>query len=222
MIERPFAIFRQYEDRVRVRLYGRADGIMNRADVERFEGQPVADAEQTHGPISVRVEDPGTSAGADGVMTDARGLALSSRSADCQAFAVYDTVKNVGGVLHSGWPGLVKGAIPTFMEALRDEWGSDPTDLVIGIGPSLCLACGEFTDPVRELPTIDPRFFHGRLVDLRGIADDQWTSLGVKPGNIERHPDCSKCDVNRWWSLRGGDKEAMAKGARNILSISLR
>jgi copper oxidase (laccase) domain-containing protein len=83
------------------------------------------------------------------------------------------------------------------------------------------LACSEFTDPLRELPTIDPRFFRERLVDLRGIADDQWISLGVKPEHIERHSDCSKCDVDRWWSLRGGDKDEMAKGARNLLTISL-
>lgn len=222
MIDRPFAIFRQFEDLVRVRLYDRSDNVFGRDDVERLEGMPVADGEQTHGRLTVHVEGSGTTPVADGIATDARGFALSTRSADCQSFAVYDPVLHIGGVLHSGWPGLVKGAIPGFAETLRREWGSDPANLIVGVGPSLCVACSEFTDPARELPTIDPRFFHGRLVDLRGIADDQWTSLGVKPSNIERHPDCSKCDVNRWWSLRGGDKEAMARGARNNLTFSLR
>lgn len=221
MTESPFIIFRPYENRVRVRLYDRSDNLFGRGDVERLEGMPVADGEQTHGPLTVRVEGSGTTPVADGTATDTRGLALSTRSADCQSFAVYDPVLHVGGVLHSGWPGLVKGAIPGFVETLRREWGSDPANLIVGVGPSLCLACSEFTDPVRELPTIDPRFFHGRLVDLRGIADEQWTSLGVQPGNIERHPDCSKCDVERWWSLRGGDKEALGKGYRNALTISL-
>lgn len=222
MTERPFALFRPFEDRVQVKLYGRADDIACRDDVERLEGMPVADCEQTHGTLTVRVDGPGTVATADGIVTDALGFALSSRSADCQAFAVYDTVLRVGGVLHSGWQGLVKGAIPRFMETLRREWGSDCADVIVGVGPSLCLACSEFTDPARELPAIDPRFFRGRLVDLRGIADDQWTALGVKPKHIERHPDCTKCDVARWWSLRGGDKEALARGYRNSLTLSLR
>jgi copper oxidase (laccase) domain-containing protein len=221
MTESPFAIFRPYGDGVHVRLYGRADGIASRADVERSEGMPVADCEQTHGPLTVRADAPGTSPAADGVATDAHGFALSTRSADCQSFAVYDTALHVGGVLHSGWPGLVKGAIPGFVETMRREWGSDPANLVIGVGPSLCLACSQFTDPLRELPTIDPHFFRERLVDLRGIADDQWMSLGVRPGNIERHPDCTKCNVDRWWSLRGGDKEALSKGSRNALTFSL-
>lgn len=221
MIDQPFLIFRPYGDRVRVRLYDRSDDVFGRDDVERLDGMPVADAEQTHGALTVRVEGSGTSPVADGIATDTSGLTLSSRSADCQAFAIYDPVLHVGGVLHSGWPGLVKGAIPAFTELLRREWGSDMADVVIGVGPSLCLACSEFTDPVHELPTINPRFFHGRLVDLRGIADDQWTTLGVKPDNIERYPDCSKCDVNRWWSLRGGDKEPMSRGARNVLTFSL-
>ncbi len=221
MTVRPFSIFRPYEDRVQVRIHGRAENVASRADVERLEGMPVADCEQTHGPLTVRVDAPGTSPVADGVATDTRDLALSSRSADCQAFAVYDPTLHIGGVLHSGWPGLVKGAIPGFMETMRREWGSDPANLIVGVGPSLCLACSQFTDPLRELPTIDPRFFHERLVDLRGIADDQWTSLGVKTGNIERHPDCTKCHVDRWWSLRGGDKEFLQQGYRNALTFSL-
>jgi len=221
MIEQPFALFRPFQDRVRVRLYDRGDGVMHTADVARLEGQSVADGEQTHGPLTERVLGPGTIAGADGVATDVHGLTLSSRNADCQSFAVFDPVRGIGGVLHTGWKGLLNGAIPAFVHLLHHEWGNDPRNLMVGAGPSLCTTCAEFTDPVTELVGIDHRFFYGRLVNLRAIADDQWESAGVMPGCIERHPDCPKCDVDRWWSLRGGDKEAMAAGARNILTISL-
>jgi copper oxidase (laccase) domain-containing protein len=219
----PFAIFRPYGDRVRVRLYGKSDAVYSAHDVTVKEGQLLAaDPQQTHGSLTTRVFGAGTVPDADGLVTDVRGLSLSCRSADCQTFAVYDPVHGAGGVLHAGWHGLVKGAIPAFVDVMRREWKSDPADFLIGVGPSLCWDCGEFTEPARELPTIDPRFFRQRLVNLRGIADDQWTSIGVRPDNIERHPDCSKCEGVHWWSLRGGDREEMMKGARNVLTFSLK
>lgn len=222
MIEQPFAIFRPFEDRVRVRLYDRGDAVMNAADVTRLEGLPVADGEQTHGPLSERVLGPGTVAGADGIATDVRGLALASRNADCQSFAVFDPARGVGGVLHTGWKGLLNGAIPAFAHLLHHEWGSDPRNLLVGAGPSLCTTCAEFTDPAAELAGIDPRFFYGRLANLRAIADDQWEGAGVMPECIERHPDCTKCSVDRWWSLRGGDKEFLRQGFRNAMTFSLK
>lgn len=219
----PFAIFRPYGDRARVRLYGRADGIASDAALREAEGMPIAGGEHVHGNVTAVVREAGERiAGADGVITDAAGLALHTRGADCQIFAVYDPARHAGGTLHAGWRGLVRGAIPAFVDAMRTAFGSDPADLLVGAGPSLCARCGEFTDPVAELVGIDPRFFQGRLADLPAIADDQWTRAGVRPGNLERHPDCTKCGIARWWSLRGGDKESLAAGNRNALTFSLR
>lgn len=222
MTEHPFAVFRPFSDRLRVRLYDRSDDLHSSDDVRRLEGLPLAEGEQTHGPLVMRVNEAGLSPAMDGIATDTTGLALGTRGADCQIFAVYDPVHHAGGVLHAGWRGLVARAIPAFVDLMRREWGSDPADLVVGAGPSLCFACSEFTDPIAELTGIDARFFRGRLADLRSIADDQWMSAGVKREHIERHPDCTKCDVSRWWSLRGGDKEALRSGSRNMLVLVLR
>lgn len=223
MTDRPFAVFRPHEDRVRVRLYDRGDAIASDAQLETLEGLPVAGAEQAHNNGTVIVRESVTTRipRADGLATDARGLALHTRGADCQIFAVYDPAHRCGGVLHAGWRGLVAGAIPAFVDVLKNEWNTDPVDLVVGAGPSLCFACAEFTDPRTELTGIDARFFDGRHADLRAIADDQWTALGVRSGNMERHPDCPKCDRDRWWSLRGGDKEFLREGFRNALTFSL-
>jgi copper oxidase (laccase) domain-containing protein len=223
MIESPFAIFRPYEDRVRVRLYGRADGIASDEQLREAEGVAIVGGEHVHGNATVRVRGDETDrvAGVDGIVTAASGIALHTRGADCQIFAVYDPVRHAGGTLHAGWRGIVNGAIPAFVEAMRKEFGSDPATLLVGAGPSLRFECGEFTDPVAELPGVDPRFFDGRLADLPAIADDQWTTAGVLAANMERHPDCTKCNVDRWWSLRGGDNEALRQGYRNALTFSL-
>lgn len=222
MIDQPFTIFQPYADRLRVRLYERSDDLHGTDDVQRHEGIPVADAEQPHGPRTARVDTACTTLGVDGLVTHTQGLALATRGADCQIFVAYDPRNSCGGVLHVGWKGLLNGAIAGFMQEIEGVWGSDPRELLIGAGPSLCLTCSEFTDPTRELTGIDHRFFQGRLADLRSIADDQWLRAGVRRTNIERHADCTRCHRERWWSLRGGDKEALRTGSRNVLTLSLR
>ena len=181
-------------------------------------------AEQAHEDLTVVVREAVAARvpRADGLVTDRAGIALHARGADCQIFAVYDPVRHAGGVLHAGWRGLVRGAIPAFLGAMREAYGTDPADVLVGAGPSLGPECGEFTDPAAELVGIDPKFFRGRLADLPAIADAQWAALGVKRGNVERHPDCTKCAVDRWYSLRGGDKVALGAGYRNAIVLSLR
>lgn len=224
MIEHPFDNFRQYEDRVRVRLYDRSDGIASREDLERLEGTSIADAEQPHGAVTTVVREGKNSRvpGSDGLATDAKGIALVTRGADCQMFAVYDPTHGCGGVLHAGWRGLVAGAIPAFIQTMRAEWGTNPADLLVGAGPSLCFDCGEFTDPERELAGIDPTFFRARLADLCGIATEQFIAAGVKRESIERHGDCTRCERDAWWSLRGGHKEYLQQGHQNAMTFLLK
>lgn len=217
MTDHPFDIFRPYHDRIQVRLYDKQDDVRSPEALP----QPLADGEQVHAALTRTVETPGRLNGTDGLATAVPGLTLATRSADCQCFAVYDPVLHVGGVLHAGWRGMIAGAIPGFISTIRYVWKSKPSDLLIAAGPSLCLECSEFTDPLKELPMIDERFFHDRKVDLRGIADEQWRSCGVRVKNIERHDDCTRCHKDQWWTLRGGDEPVRATPVRNVLTISL-
>ena len=158
---------------------------------------------------------------ADGMITDTIGLPLVIRVADCQSFCIYAPKKRVIGALHAGWRGLVADAIEEHFNVLKREWDIEPKDVWIAAGPSLCQRCAEFTDPKKELPGIDPRFFDGRYVDLRGIADEKFRTLGVVPERIERHPDCTRCHPERYWSYRGGDRSAVQQGSSNLLLCSI-
>lgn len=220
----PFALFRPYADRVRLRLYDRSDGIATREDLRILEGHPIVDAEQPHKAVTMIVREGSSDRvpGADGLATDVPGISLITRGADCQMFAMYDPVHHCGGVLHAGWRGLLAGAIPAFIDTLNHEWGTHPSDLIVGAGPSLCFDCGEFTNPTAELPGINPKFFRARLADLCGIALEQLRTAGVRPNNVERHADCTRCDNERWWSLRGGHKEYLRAGHQNALAFVLK
>lgn len=222
MIRSPFALFRPYEDCLTVSLFTKKDRVQSSRLAERL-GTSFACPKQVHGVRTVNVSEPlNRTVEADGVITDQADLTLAVLSADCQTFVVYAPKKHVAGVLHAGWRGLLAGAIPSFFKTLHEEFGALPEDALVGASPSLCRNCSEFSDPLRELPGIDPKFFIGRLVDLHGIADAQLHALGIAKDRLERLPDCPRCQNNAYWSYRGGDQAAVREGWENALTCTLR
>lgn len=182
-----------------------------------------AEIRQNHGTDTVILRTPLTPPPqADAVATDTPGLLLSLKIADCQNFAVYAPRPHVIGLIHAGWRGMNAHIISLFYDTLKREWGIHPYETVVWAGPSLCKRCAEFTDPQRELPQIDPRFFHGRHVDLQRAAIEEFLHLGVPMTKIERHSDCTCCQREKYWTYRGGDREAVLQGKENILAATLR
>lgn len=111
--------------------------------------------------------------------------------------------------------------ISSFFHTIHREWGILPQETFIWAGPSLCHSCAEFTNPLVELPNIDSQFFHDRHVDLQGAALQEFISIGVPEKHIERHPDCTCCHPKKYWTYRGGDREAVLQGKENILACTL-
>jgi len=222
MIKEPFVLFATFANRISVTLWNRAD--LQPHDVCGSLNIPEeAFAEQVHCIKTSIVRNAIRYApGADGLATDKPGLALSVRWADCQSFIVYAPERNVVGTLHAGWRGLNAGAIPQFFQVMKQEWNIAPEEILVAAGPSLCQKCSEFTDPKRELPNVPSEFIRGKNADLRGAADAQLLTLGVLPKHLERHPDCTCCHAEKYWTYRGGDREAVKSGERNLLACVLR
>lgn len=215
MIDQPFTIFAPYRDQLDMRFFTKAD--------QPLDEHYLVSLNQVHGNTTIIVRSPSfREKEADGVITDQPDLTLTIRVADCQAFVVYAPEQNVIGLLHAGWKGLVNGAIAAFFEQMKREWNIDPSTVLVGAAPSLCMHCAEFTDPAKELIGIDPQFFDGRHANLRAIADDQLMRCGVLPEHMERMPDCTKCQSNAYWSYRGGDREVVIKGSTNVLTVKLK
>jgi len=221
MIKESFALLRPFTDSLSIAMWTKADPRPH--DVcGALSVKEEASAEQIHGTKTSIVRDAIRYApDADGLVTDKPGLALSVRWADCQSFIVYAPKPNVIGTLHAGWRGLNAGAIPEFFQVLRQEWNIVPEETFVAAGPSLCQRCARFTDPKRELPNIPSVFFQEKNVDLRGAADAQLFGLGILPDRLERHPDCTCCHPETYWTYRGGDREAVRVGQTNLLACAL-
>ncbi len=224
MNNQPFSIFAPFQDRIAVTFFSKSDAVSSDADLKTLlHTAELATVQQVHGKKTIIVREAVERApDADGLITDTKNLTLAVRVADCQSFVVYEPKSNVVGVLHAGWKGLISKAIPEFFRTLESEWNILATDTYVGAGPSLCQKCAEFTDPLQELPDMNPRFFSGRCADLRGYADQQLMDMGVDRGRIERMDDCTKCKKFKYYSYRGGDKEAVMQGWDNVLVCTLK
>ena len=219
----PFSLFSSYADKIQILLFHKSDAIESDQQVAKaFKGTDVAALHQVHGNHTIVTRSPiARDQQADGLLTDTPNLVLSTRWADCQNFVLYAPGHHVCGVLHAGWKGLLTGAIPAWIRTLQEEWGIHPSQCLVGAGPSLCQQCAGFTDPLTELPGIDPQFFDGRFVDLQGIANQQLLDAGILPEHFERHADCTRCKPESYWTYRGGHKEEVQQGRTNVLACSL-
>lgn len=226
MLRDPFTLFHPFGSDLTVALCRREDPIQSDGDAAQLLGldpHRTAGLHQVHGNKTVILREPSARIlEADGMLTDQAGLLLCTRWADCQNFAVSVPQSHVVGVLHAGWKGLVAGAIPSFFAALQNEWQATAADAFVVAGPSLCAACAEFTDPLSELPGIPSELINGRTADLQTWADQQLLDAGVLPQHFERHPACTRCSPDAYWTYRGGHREEVKNGRTNMLVIALR
>ncbi|MBI5155938.1 polyphenol oxidase family protein [Candidatus Peregrinibacteria bacterium] len=223
MKQNPFRIFAPFRTDFTVDLWRKEDKVNKERNLPTiFAGKRFAIPKQVHGPVTVITRAPMfCTEKADAIATDEMNLTLGILMADCQCFVVYEPKKKIAGLIHAGWKGLIRGVIPAFFTTLKEEWGIKPSQTFVAAGPSLCQQCSQFTDPQQELPGIGKKFFDGRLVDLQGIADDQLEKLGVPSEQRERHPDCTRCHSDTYWSYRGPDRDMILEGWENMLSCRI-
>lgn len=75
----------------------------------------------------------------DGIITDNNLLVPVVTVADCVPVFLYDNVKNIFAVVHSGWKGT--GIIGNAIKLAVEKFGSKKEDICIAIGPHICQDC---------------------------------------------------------------------------------
>ena len=73
----------------------------------------------------------------DGLITNETGCGLTMNYADCTPIFLYDPINHAIGVGHAGWQGTVKNVPGSMVRAMQNAFGSNPADLVAGIGPCI-------------------------------------------------------------------------------------
>ncbi len=84
----------------------------------------------------------------DGLITNEKGIALTTFYADCVPLYFVDPKQKAIGLAHSGWRGTVQQMGACMVKAMQEQFGSHPKDLIAAIGPSICQDCYEVSEEV--------------------------------------------------------------------------
>ncbi len=84
----------------------------------------------------------------DGIITNEPGCALTMNYADCAPIFLFDPVQQAIGLGHAGWQGAVKDLPGAMVRAMQQAFGSQPADLLAGVGPCIGPCCYEVGEPV--------------------------------------------------------------------------
>ncbi|MBB1259950.1 peptidoglycan editing factor PgeF [Streptomyces sp. OF8] len=137
---------------------------------------------------------PGDTPPVDGVVHAGAELALAVLTADCTPVLLADPVAAVIGAAHAGRPGLVAGVVPATVEAMV-ELGARPDRIEAGLGPSVCGACYEVPERMRdEVAAVVPQAYATTswgtpAVDVAAGVCAQLDALGVRA--VDAPPVCT-------------------------------
>ena len=120
--------------------------------------------------------------GVDGLITNKKGVPLVTYYADCVPLYLVDVKNKAIGLSHSGWRGTVKRMGEQTIKAMKENFGTNPHDLVVLIGPSICNECYEVSEDV--------------AVEFRNVFDEDALKT------ILYDKENGKYDLNLWEANR--------------------
>ncbi len=149
-----------------------------------------------------------TPEGADGLITDRRGVPLLTLSADCVLVLLWDPVRRALANVHASRHGSLAGICTRAIEGLRRTYGTDPADLVAAVGPSIGPCCYHVREDVAQgwRARHGDRFLRpgegGIVLDLWSATRAQLEECGLKPAQIDVAGVCTRCTPDLLFSYR--------------------
>ena len=159
----------------------------------------------------------------DGLITNEPGICLTTFYADCVPLFFVDPVHKAIGLSHSGWRGTVNRMGQATLQKMKEEYGTDPSDVVAAIGPSICQDCYEVSEDVISAfqESFDKKHWNALFyqkengkyqLDLWKANEIILVEAGVKIDNIAVTNVCTNCNSDLLFSHRA------TKGQRGSLA----
>lgn len=145
----------------------------------------------------------------DALVTDEAGVCLMVLTADCVPVLLYDPKCGAIAAIHAGWKGTAADIVGKTVNLLRKRYGSEPRNILAGIGPAIGKCCFEVGEEVASV-------FQGRYpeqveagknpgkfqVDLGAINYLELLQAGLDAENIEQADICTRCHPHDFFSYR--------------------
>jgi YfiH family protein len=156
----------------------------------------------------------------DGLITQVHGIGLFWAIADCTVMLAVDPVHQAIAVVHAGWRGTSQAIMIKAIEIMGNRYGTHPTDLYIGLSPSIGACCYEIDERVREafqkhpiaakhasfstIPAVSRNNVPYTSLRLDIVASNyaQLLSIGIPSEQIELSGICTGCHHDLFFSNR--------------------
>ncbi len=153
----------------------------------------------------------------DGLITNIKNVPLVTSYADCVPLYFVDTKNKAIGLSHSGWRGTVASMGIKTIEAMKKEYNTNPEDVIVVVGPSICRECYEVSKEVADefYRAYDGKFDVSKIYDITSEDKrqlDLWEAnkqilllAGIKEENIVVSGICTSCHDGLIFSHRKTD-----------------
>lgn len=186
---------------------------------------------QVHGSHAVVVRrgepaPPGRPEG-DVLVSNDPDLAIAVRAADCVPLLIADPRTGAVAAVHAGWRGTAAGAARVAVQTMGEEFGVEPGDVTVAIGPSIGACCYDvgpelidaFAEAAHGRQLIDRWFLArppirgsverpGVRLDLEGANRDQLVGAGVREDRIHAAGLCTAMHLDVLTSFRAEQDKA--------------
>jgi len=162
---------------------------------------------QIHSDVCLRVEQvPHEHPAGDALLTSVPGLVVAIRTADCLPILIVDPRHRAVAAVHAGWRGAAAAVAAKAVQALAREFGGQPEEVEIAIGPGICGRCYEVGPEVARrfaawLPEL-AEVAKPVLLDLTEVNRRQLLGAGVSPGGLHLGAPCTACSSDEFHSYR--------------------
>jgi purine-nucleoside/S-methyl-5'-thioadenosine phosphorylase / adenosine deaminase len=147
----------------------------------------------------------------DAIVSNTRGVLAGVKTADCVPILIGDPATGAFAAVHAGWRGTLSEVATKALRRMSAEYGSEPSDVLVSIGPAAAACCYEVGGEVIEafsntFPTQQNLFTATRAdhacVDLLQSNRTQLTAAGVEEDRIYTAPLCTMCRTDLFFSYR--------------------
>ena len=159
-----------------------------------------------------RADDPQARPAADALITNQEEVTVAVSVADCLPILIADPQHRAVGAVHGGWRCLAGGIVEKTIQAMTRSFGTNPRDLVVGIGPGIrpcCFAVGsEVIDAFAAAGYADEARVATQSAatqpycDLAAVARAQAVRGGVPDRAVADVGLCTRCNNEWFWSFR--------------------
>jgi hypothetical protein len=148
--------------------------------------------------------------GIDALITNLKSVCIGVTTADCVPLQFYDPIKKVIAVAHAGWRGTCGRIAEKAVIKMTENFGCDPTDILVTIGPSISVSVYEVGKELIEnfenagFDSSEIFEYHDNKIylDLWQANRISLENSGILPENIEISGICTYTEHEKFFSAR--------------------